>query len=220
MVAWTYDLLVTDLRRMSDRWENDTDFTDAMPAVFEDAERRIVRECPISVFHVDEAGTMVAGTATIPRPLDVVATEYLRYEIGGQYRSLRLKPAAWLDQWWPTPSTQGEPRYIALFDRTTYKVAPPPNTSYTYVLGYRRHTAFLGPGTQTNVLTEQYPDLLRAALYARAALFKVEENPENAADLGKFEANYQTVKQAVFGNEMLAASTVFEAGAVERRAAR
>jgi hypothetical protein len=220
MAAWTYDLLVADLRVMMDRQENDTDFTAALPSIFEDAERRIVRECPLSVFHVDEAGTMVAGTQTIPRPSDVIATEYLRYEAGGQYRQLRLRPAAWLDEAFPTPTATGQPRYIALLSKTAYKIAPAPDSGYTYTLGYRRHLAFLDAGTATNVLTEQYPDLLRAALYARAALFSREDNPENAAEMGKHEANYQAVKQAVFGNEMLAADTTYESGSVERRTAR
>jgi hypothetical protein len=216
--VWNYDLLRADLQLMMDRWESDTDFTQHLAAIFEDAERRIVRECPISVFHADETGTFVPGTQTIARPSDVIATEYVRYEVGGRYRQLRLRPAAWLDQWADNPSATGLPRYVALFNEGSYKVAPAPNDAYTYTLGYRRHTQFLGPGAATNVLTRQYPDLLHAALYARAALFAREDNPENAAELGKLEGHYQTIKQAVFGNERLSASTTFEAGAVETRA--
>lgn len=220
MAVWNYDSLVADLRLMVDRGDSDTDFTAALPSIFEDAERRIVRECPISIFHAEEAGVFVIGTATIPRPNSLIATEYVRYVRGATLVHLRLRPAPWLDEFLPTVGATGAPRYVALLDATTYKVSPAPDAAYNYTIGHRRHVDFLGPGTATNVLTVHYPDLLRAALYVRAALFSREDNPEQAAELQKFEQNYQTMRAAVFGNELLTAATAFEDGAVEERTGR
>lgn len=219
-MAWNYTTLKADLLLMMDRDpDSDEAFVAALPSIFEDAERRIVRECPISIFHAEDSGVFIQGTPTIARPSDLIATEFIRYSVNGVWTNLRLRPAAWINEFWPNPGLQNKPRYVSLQDSGAYRMVPTPDGAYPYVIGYRRHNTFLGDANATNVLSAQYPDLLRAALYARAALFSRDDRPENAEERQKHEQNYAQVRAAVFGNEQLAMGTSFEQGSVERRSA-
>lgn len=215
MATRTYTTLVDDLRREMGRDTNDTDFTAHLDTIFDEAERRVARELNLSDLHTETTGSLTINVNTLTRPQNVTAIEYLEVRITStSWRRLKERPAAWVKEFWPDPTLTGPPRYFGLLNKTQFIVGPTPDAAYPYKLGHRKHdpAVFLSGSVATNVLTEEYPDLLLAALCERAARFARFDKAEADALQGKWEATYQNLKRGVVGVETAEGTSSFEAG--------
>lgn len=215
MATHTYTSLQADLRREMDRTTSDDDFTDQLPSIFDRAERRIARELNLAALHTETSGTLTSSSNELTKPQNLTAVEYLEIRITAtEWRRLKERPAAWIKEWWPVPTATGAPRYFGLLDKDSFILAPTPDSAYPYKLGHRKHapTAFLSGSVSTNVLTEECPDLLLAALCVEGARFARFDKAESDALRDKWEAAYQQIKRGLVGTEIGQGLSSFEAG--------
>lgn len=221
MAAYTYTTLVADLRRELDRDTNDGDFTSQLATIFDRAERRIAREINLSGFSDEISGTLTANlqTLTRPRPLNAVAYFEVR-TTATSWSPLRERPPSWIKTFWPIPTLTGAPRYYGLLNKTSYILAPTPDAAYPYKIGCRRHleAVMLGVSVATNFLTEEYPDLLFAALCTEAARFSRFERAEADGILAKYENQYQNLKRTAVGAENQQENPPLEVGSTIEQA--
>lgn len=215
MATHTYTSLVADLKREMDRTDSDDAFVDQLPSVFDRAERRIARELNLAALHVETPGTLTISNNELAKPQNLTSVEYLEVRVTAtEWRRLKERPAAWIKEWWPTPTATGAPRYFGLLDKDSFILAPTPDATYPYKLGHRLHApaSFLSGSVATNVLTEECPDLLLAALCCEGARFSRYDRAESDALLAKWEAAYQQIKASLVGTEIGQGLSAFEAG--------
>jgi hypothetical protein len=211
-MADTYDTLVIMLSTLANRDPtSDDDWRASIPGIFERAERRISRDLNLTAFGKTTTGTMTVGDDVVPRTSNIASG--LTFEItleGGTTKPLLWRPLAWMRAWWATPTLYREPRYIAVSSSDKFNVSPPPDQAYPYRYFYRKHSEFLGPTRQTNVISVAYPDLLVAALCYQAALFSRDDHRD--AIRATYAAEYEHLKTSIAAAEAAMGNAQYQAG--------
>jgi hypothetical protein len=213
----TYLTIRADLRRLLDRDVSvDTDYLAQEEAIFRNAEYRIARELNPIVDQVYVQGVMTPGNPYLPRSSRTLSTQYLAITTPSTTtKQLQYRPIAWLEKWWPHQLMNGEPRYAAVVDDDTLKVAPPPDFSYPWVQANRRHTLFLDEAHVSNEYVQAYPDLLFYACAVEAAIYAQEDRRN---DLFKtYNDMFDRRKAAIIGSEQMASQTTSETGREKER---
>lgn len=211
-MAATYTSLLLDLRVAVNRDpDTDEEFAQALPSIFERAERRIARDLNLSVFGKSSTGVMSIGNNTIAREGNMTAG--VTFEItrpGGQTVQLQWRSLAFLRGWWDYPGNYNEPRYVALKGDALLEVAPPPDFAYPWEFFFRRHGEYLGPSRATNAISRDYPDLLHAALCHQAALFAIEDRRDALRET--YAAEYERLKLGVAAAEAGVGMAQYQSG--------
>ena len=113
---------------------------------------------------------------TLACPTDFLAPYSLAYtDAGNDANFLDFKDANYVQQFNPDPTTEGAPRYYAVFDLTNFIIGPTPNSSYAVELHYfyRPVSLTVGSGTGTTWLSENaelamlYGSLMEAYIFMK-----------------------------------------------------
>lgn len=127
LVAAIYSYLQTDADGMS---QTDVD------TIIRQAEQRIYYDVQIPVLKKNVTGNLSTGNRYLGMPTDYLATYSLAVNNNGTYEYLLPKDVGFMREAYPSTSTTGVPRYYALFDDTTFIIAPPPDDNYEVELHY------------------------------------------------------------------------------------
>lgn len=179
----------TQLKADIPAWlQNESDeLTAQLDRVIDLAEARLSRDLMIRAYDHVVTGNFVAGTETITRPADIIQPNYIRWQnASGTWTSLLKKQREWLFDYWPTPSDTGTPVYYGDLDNTNFLIAPTPDDTYAYEIGYRRRLPALSASNETNWLTDYAEDALLFACLVEASAFTIEP-----AQLQSFAGLYQ-----------------------------
>ena len=121
-------------------------------------------------------------------PSDFLAPYSLAVISSSVYSYLLLKHVSFIRDYTPNASTTGLPKYYALFDDTTFLLAPTPDTGYSFELHYKYRPASLTAGADggTTWLSTNAPDaLLYGALIEAATFLKTPE------EVGQYEQRFK-----------------------------
>jgi hypothetical protein len=119
---------------------------------------------------------MTASNKFLACPTDFLAPYSLAYtDAGNDANFLDFKDANYVQQFNPDPTTEGAPRYYAVFDLTNFIIGPTPNSSYAVELHYfyRPVSLTVGSGTGTTWLSENaelamlYGSLMEAYIFMK-----------------------------------------------------
>ena len=100
-----------------------------------------------------------------------------------------IKDVNFLQQYWPSPTTTGTPKFYALFDDSNFLIAPTPDSDYTVELHYYYRPASLTDGAEsgTTWLSTNAPNaLLYGSLVEGYIYMKGEQDV-----LGAYEKRFQ-----------------------------
>lgn len=162
---------------IQDYTENDeTTFINNIPVFIRNTEERILKNVQLSLFRKNVSGAMTASNKFLACPSDFLAPYSLAYtDAGNDANFLDFKDADYVQQFNPDPTTEGAPRYYAVFDLTNFIIGPTPDSSYAVELHYfyRPPSLTAGAGTGTTWLSENaelamlYGSLMEAYIFMK-----------------------------------------------------
>jgi hypothetical protein len=172
---------------------SETTFVNDLPVFIKEAEERILKNVELPVFRSNVTGTATADNPYLSTPSDFLAPHSLAVIASNVYTYLLFKHVSFIRDYTPNASTTGLPKYYALFDDTTFLLAPTPDNpsagvDYTFELHYKYRPTSLTAGAEggTTWLSDNAPDaLLYGTLVEAATFLKVPE------EVGQYEQRFQ-----------------------------
>ena len=134
-MKWTYTTLKTAIQDYLDTSE--TTFVTNLPIFIQEAEQRILQNGQIPVFPKNVTGAATASNSYLAMPSDFLTPLSLALiDSSSNYNYLLLKDVSFIRDYTPATATSGNPLYYALFDDSTFILAPAPSTDFTFELHY------------------------------------------------------------------------------------
>ena len=175
-MAMDYTSLKADIATVLQR----TDLTTYIPTFIDYAERRIARELQPLGFRVFASSTMTAGStgAIITQPTRL--TSFISFVVlsnaagtgtGAIRHPVRERKYSFIRSYWPDQTLTGLPKFFAQMDNNNVIVAPSPVAAFVYEMAYRQRLAPLSGSNTTNVLTDEFPELLLYASLMESSLY-------------------------------------------------
>ncbi len=158
---------------------SETSFVATIPTFVQQAEERIYRTVQIPELRKNVIGSITAGNRYLARPADFLSAFSIAViSAAGEYTYLIDKDMNFIREAYPTPATQGVPRFYAQYDGDVptatgnFLLGPTPNAAYQVELQYyydppsivTAGTSWLGENAETALL---YGSLIEAYTYLK-----------------------------------------------------
>jgi hypothetical protein len=158
---------------------SETSFVSYIPTFVKQAEERIYRTVQIPELRKNVIGSITAGNRYLARPADFLSAFSIAViSAAGEYTYLIDKDMNFIREAYPTPATQGVPKYYAQYDGDiptatgNFLLGPTPNAEYQVELQYyydppsivTEGTSWLGENAETVLL---YGSLIEAYTYLK-----------------------------------------------------
>lgn len=195
----TYTSLVDQLKVWVERY-GDTIMTAEIPTVISQVEVQLARELKTLLFEQSVTSSFVAGQSWIPKPVRWRETISLNYGTGTNSMTRNIVLPRTYDycrMYWPDPEQTGLPKYCADYTWNYLLIVPTPTTAYPYELIYYERLTPLDDSNQTNLLTQQAPDLLFKGCMAYLAQYL--KNPE---DVKRWSDTYDRALMTTKGEDV------------------
>ncbi len=185
-MSFTYASLKSAVQNYCETSEST--FVSDLPVFIQEAEERILKNVQLPVFRKNVTGTSSINNTYVSAPTDFLAPYSLAVVSGNVYTYLLFKHVSFIRDYTPNPATTGLPKYYALFDDTTFIVAPTPDQSYEFELHYKYRPASLTAGAEsgTTWLSTNAPDAMLYGTLVEAATFL--KDPQ---EVGQYEQRFQ-----------------------------
>mgnify|MGYP000551152996 CR=1 FL=1 len=198
-MSYTYTTLTQAIKDYANT--DETTFNNNINNFITSAEDRILRTCQLPNFRKNVEGQMSSGTQYLSTPSDFLAPFSLSVTSNSKQSFLLLKEVAFLREAYPNATTEGEPKYYALFDDDTFMLAPTPNGVYTIEMWYEETPERLGNGSGTTSTTtfvsNTAPEVLLYKCVAEAYSYL-----KNPTDMQIYDQKFQVALQA-YANEQM-----------------
>ena len=132
-MAFTFTTLKTAIQDYTQNSE--TTFVNNLPIIIKQAEDRILKSIQLPDFRKNVTGTLTDGNQYLSTPSDFLAPYSLAIDNSGS-EYLVFKDVNFIRESYPVASTEGIPKYYAIFDSNTFIVGPTPNANLTAELHY------------------------------------------------------------------------------------
>ena len=163
----TYDELVTNIRNYTEVDANV--FTNAVINTFIlMTENRILRDIDLDVFKLEVTGNLTANNKFLTAPSDILTHRYMMITSGTDQIFLEFRDTSFMKEYWANGSTQGTPKYYAVWDQNTFYIAPTPNQNYSVELGYIYRPTQLSSTNTTTWISNNAPEALLYACLIQA----------------------------------------------------
>jgi len=157
---------------------SESTFDTQLTTFIQEAEERILKNVELPDFRKNVTGTSTASSTYLSAPSDFLSPYSLAVISSSVYNYLLFKHVSFVRDYTPNPATTGLPKYYAVFDESTFILAPTPDSNYTFELHYKHRPASLTAGADsgTTWLSTNAPDaLLYGTLVEAATFLKVPE---------------------------------------------
>jgi len=160
------------------------------------AELRIFREVDLDCFRSYQFTTLSVGNEFIVLPGDTPSTmSFVRtasiYATTGTEANVRSyllqKDISYMTEYWPNRTSQGKPKYYAMWDQNTLYVAPTPDVAYNIELALNRNETGLSATNTTTWVSTNAPQVLLYGCLVEA--FKYLKGPYDL--LAQYDKSYQ-----------------------------
>tara|TARA_R100001443_G_scaffold60228_2_gene70616 strand:- start:42 stop:683 length:642 start_codon:yes stop_codon:yes gene_type:complete len=132
-MAFTFTTLKTAIQDYTQNSE--TTFVNNLPIIIKQAEDRILKSIQLPDFRKNVTGTLTDGNQYLSTPSDFLAPYSLAIDNSGS-EYLVFKDVNFIREAYPVASTEGIPKYYAIFDSNTFIVGPTPNANLSAELHY------------------------------------------------------------------------------------
>lgn len=163
-MVMTYNSLVSQIEAYLDR--NDKDTINQIPNFIYQAEQRIARESKNIGLVQYITGNFTVGVSVYPKPARWRRNITFNYGTGTQNNTRNpvfLQTYEYVRNYWPDPTQTGAPKFYSDYGFSNFLIAPTPDQTYPFELGYLELPTPLSANNQNNWLTDYAPDVL---LYA------------------------------------------------------
>jgi len=136
---------------IQDYTENDeTTFVSNLPVFIRNTEERILKTVQLNLFRKNVSATFTQSNQYLASPGDFLAPFSLSYTDGsGNKNFLLFKDVNYIQEFNPNSTTEGSPRYYAVFDIDNFIIGPTPDSAYTAELHYFYRPASLTSGSDS-----------------------------------------------------------------------
>ena len=195
----TYAELVDQIRSYTET-SSDVLTTTVVNDIIEQAELRIFREVDLDCFRAYQFTTLTQGNEFVTLPGATPSTmAFVRsaaiYPTAGSDANERTyllqKDISYMTEYWPNRTTQGKPKYYAMWDQNTIYLAPTPNSAYKIELALNRNETGLSSTNTTTWVSQNAPQVLLYGCLIEA--FKFLKGPYDL--LAQYEKSYQEAVQ-------------------------
>lgn len=130
-------------------------------------ENKILRDIDLEVFRQSSVGSLTANNRFLTMPTDILTHRYMLIrDTNGDDSFLDFRDVSFVKEYWQDPTQTGFPKYYAVWNQSTFIVAPTPAASYQLELGYIRKPAQLSSSNPTTWLSLNAPEaMLYGCLY-------------------------------------------------------
>lgn len=104
--------------------------------IIRQAEERIVRSVQLPNFRKNVTGNVTSSFQYLSTPSDFLSPYSLAVIVAGEQSYLLPKDVAFIREAYPSATSNGVPKYYALFDENTFLLGPTPGSNYTMELHY------------------------------------------------------------------------------------
>jgi hypothetical protein len=178
-VTLTYDSLLTQLQSYIERGTiTDPIVYDMLPALINNAERRIAREVKVSglINVVTFAFTPGIGVVAKPDRWRQTVSINVGNATTGTIKRLPIYPRSYeyVRRYWPQDNltqTNTPPQFYADYGFSNWLFAPTPDQAYPCEINYYQQPVLLDASNQQNWFTEYQPDMLLYAALIECAPF-------------------------------------------------
>ncbi len=146
MAGFTYTTLKQAIQDYTENTEST--FVGQLNTFILTAEERLLKDSRLSVFRKNTSASMTSGNKYFPKPSDWLGSYSMSILVSGAHKFLLHKDVNFLQDYWPTASTTGVPKYYADFAVDSFIIAPTPNSAYSTELHY-----FYRPASITSVVS-------------------------------------------------------------------
>jgi len=167
----------------------------------EHTENRILRDIDIDAFKSHQYSTLTTsnpflslpgGSAPDPTSLATIRSVHIWPASGTATRTfLEQRDVTFMNEYWPTRTSTGTPKYWAWWDENTIYLAPTPDAAYNIEVGITRLPTRLSSSNTTSWLGNNAPVALLYGCLAEA--FKFLKGPAEMLQL--YEQSYQRALQ-------------------------
>jgi hypothetical protein len=173
MAGYTYTTLKQAIQDYTDNTE--TVFVSQLDSFIQNAEERILKTAPLEVFRKNASASMTASNKYLPKPSDWLFTYSISIIDGNSdHKFLLNKDVNFVQDYWPTASDTGEPRYYADYDVSNIIITPTPDAAYTTEIHYYYRPASITSAGTTWLGTNAGPALLYGSLVEAYTFIKGE----------------------------------------------
>lgn len=113
-----------------------TAFIAAIPDIVRLAEDRIYQSIQLPAMRKNSTSVMTINSKYLATPSDFLASYSMAVVYNNNYQYLLEKEVGFINESYPDTTTRGVPRYYAIFDNTSFVVAPTPAVAYPVELHY------------------------------------------------------------------------------------
>jgi len=168
---------------------DETTFVNNLNTFIEQAEERILKAVQIPDQRKNVSGNVSQDNRFLTTPNDFLAPFSLAVISSNNYDYLDLKHNSFIKEYVSDTTTRGKPRYYAIFDQTTFEIAPVPDANYSMELHYLAKPVSLTTGSDsgTTYLSTEAPDTLLYGCLLEGAIF-LKLDP---AEIGLYEARFK-----------------------------
>ena len=168
---------------------DETTFVNNLNTFIEQAEERILKAVQIPDQRKNVSGNVSQDNRFLTTPNDFLAPFSLAVISSNNYDYLDLKHNSFIKEFVSDTTTRGKPRYYAIFDQTTFEIAPVPDANYSMELHYLAKPVSLTTGSDsgTTYLSTEAPDTLLYGCLLEGAIF-LKLDP---AEIGLYEARFK-----------------------------
>jgi hypothetical protein len=145
------------------------------------SEQRIYNSVQLPALRKNVTGTLTQGTPYLSAPTDFLSVFSLAVISGGEYSFLLNKDVNFIRESFPNPTTQGVPKYYALFgpdsanpDELTFILGPTPSAALTAELHYFYYPVSIVTAG-TSWLGDNFDSVLFNAVMVEASRFMKQE---------------------------------------------
>ena len=166
----------------------------------EHTENRIFRDVDLDAFKSHQTSQMTAdspfvslpgGTSPAPTTLSTIRTVQIYASASSARDLLEQRDISLMNEYWPTRTSTGTPKYWAWWDEDTIYVAPTPSSALYVELGITKLPTRLSSSNTTSWLGTNAPAALLYGCLAEA--FKFLKGPAEMLQL--YEQSYQRALQ-------------------------
>jgi hypothetical protein len=152
-------------------------------------ENRILRDIDLEVFRQSDLGSLTAGNKYLTMPPDILTHRYMLIKdtTTNEDTFLDFRDVSYVKEYWEDDTETGKPKYYAVWNETTFIVAPTPAQNYQVELGYIRKPAQLSSSTPTTWLSTNAPEVLLYGCLVQA--YSYTKGPVDM--LGYFDQSYR-----------------------------
>lgn len=175
---FTYNTLVSAVQELAE--DSSDELLAYIPRAIDLAEIAISRELDNVGFTKYQSAFFTSSDPFLSRPPEALVVKYLAVIISGRTTPLELRTDEFINDYWPSRTSTGIPKYYANWGPNKFLVAPAPASTFSAEMAFTYKPAALSAANQSSYLTSVMSDVLLYRTMMEVALFL--KNPTMKAD--------------------------------------